>query len=218
MPTFTYGNHYIGLLSLIHVARSPDGKATTANAPGGGDLQLAFSHDGMNWHRQPGRATLVAPSNAPDLHPTYAACSPPLEMGDEIWIYYAEANSSHPTANEPRSQIRAASWRKDGFVSMAAAGKTPGMLTTPAIVFDGHHLEVNIHTEKEGQVRVALLGADAAPLPGFEEAACDPLRGKGVAHTVSWRGRKDLSDMKGTPVRVRITLSNARIFSFRFAR
>ncbi|MEO6434716.1 MAG: hypothetical protein ABIP55_03005, partial [Tepidisphaeraceae bacterium] len=217
MPTFTCGNHYIGLLSLIHVARSPDGKTTTANAPGGGDLQLAFSHDGMHWQRPAERKPLIAPSDAADLHPVYAACSAPLERGDEICIYYAEANSSHPTTAGPVAQIRAAAWRRDGFVSLVAAGQTPGVLTTQAIVFDGHHLEVNVQTEKEGQVRVALLAADATPLPGFEEAACDPLRGKGIAHTVSWRGRKDLSRLKGTPVRVRMTLSDAQIFSFRFS-
>ena len=219
MPTFTYGNHYIGLLSLIHVARSPDGKMTTANAPGGGDLQLAFSDDGMAWSRPADRPTLVAPSNAAGLHPTYAACSSPLEMGDEIWIYYAEANSSHPTAKDPRSQIRAAAWRKDGFASLATTGDTPGGLTTPALAFTGGELQLNVEVEHGGEVRVEVLGVDGKTHDGYSLIECDPLKAgdEDVARIVSWRGNSDVRSLAGKPVRLRLALKGARLYGFRFS-
>ncbi len=218
MPTFTYGNHYIGLLSLIHVTRSPDDKTTAANVPGGGDLQLTFSHDGTTWHRPPGRPTLIAASSAADLHPTYAACSPPLEMGDEAWIYYAEANASHPTANEPRSQIRAATWRKDGFASLATTGNTQGVLTTPALAFTGGKLQLNVDVEQGGEVRVELLKADGMPIAGFAASDCDPVDpgNDGVSRVVSWQGQSDLSRFPFKTLCLRISLKNGRIYAFRF--
>ncbi|MEO5803527.1 MAG: hypothetical protein ABIR24_08340, partial [Verrucomicrobiota bacterium] len=204
MPLFNYGNHYIGLLSLIHVALSNDG-VMTANAPGGGDLQLAFSHDGLKWHRPVGRTTLIGPSNANELHPTYAACSAPIEMGNEIWIFYSEQNSSHPTAVNPNSQIRAAAWRKDGFASLAATGQKPGTLTTPPLRFAGEKLELNVETNEGGSVRVALLSASGKPLKGFEESKCDVVKQSSIAHTVTWKGRGNLAALRNDPVRIQIT-------------
>jgi dienelactone hydrolase len=216
MPLFVCGNHYIGLLSLIHIARSP-GTAPVSNAPGAGRLELAFSHDGTQWHRPAKRGPLIAPSDAADLHPTYAACSEPLEMGNEVWIYYAEANASHPASDNPKSQIRAAAWRRDGFVSLAASGETPGVLTTPSLAFTGSKLLLNAQSEPGGEVRVGLLGRDGTPLKGFEDDACDPVRSDEIAATVSWRGAADLSKLGAQPVRLRITLKKSRLYGFRFA-
>jgi hypothetical protein len=138
-------------------------------------------------------------------------------MGDEIWIYYAEANSSHPTAKDPRSQIRAAAWRKDGFASLATTGDTPGVLTTPALAFNGDNLEVNVDVEPGGEVRVALLNANSVALDGFDASHCDPIdaASDGVARTVSWHGKSELSSLRNTPLRLRITLKKARLYAFR---
>ncbi len=216
MPLFVYGNHYIGLLSLIHVARDAAGMQV-ANAIGGGDLQLAFSNDGMKWQRPSERKTLIAPSDATDLHPTYAACSAPLEMGDEIWIYYAEANSSHPTKDSPKSQIRAAAWRKDGFVSLDSTLDVPGTLTTPPLRFAGAKLLLNCESGKGGFVRVELQAADGSPLKGFEETSCDAMPGDSIAKPVSWQGKTDVSSLRDTPLRIKIVSVNSRVYSFRFA-
>jgi hypothetical protein len=40
MPINTYGNHYLGFVTLFEVADAKDGN-------GGGGLQLAFSNDGL---------------------------------------------------------------------------------------------------------------------------------------------------------------------------
>lgn len=217
MPMFTWGNHYIGLLSLIHVARSP-GAAPVANAAGGGALQLTFSHDGVTWHRPSPRKPLVAPSDAKDLHPTYAACSPPLVMGEEIWIYYSEQNSSHPTTEDPRSQIRAAAWRKDGFASLDAAGGNAATLTTVPVRVSGDRLVLNYKASPGGSVRVGLLSADGSELPGFEQASCDAVLGDATAAVITWRGKSALGTARSDVVRLRITAVNATLFAFRFER
>ncbi|MBA3480434.1 MAG: hypothetical protein H0T51_01335 [Pirellulales bacterium] len=211
MPVFNYGNHYIGMLSRLFVTGGID------NAVGSGDLQVTFSHDGVRWQRPAERQPLIGPSSATDLHPTYAACSAPLEMGDELWIYYAEANSSHPAKEHPQSQIRAAAWRKDGFASLKTSGEQPGAITTPPLLFAGGRLELNVQTENEGEVRVQLLDADGSPLEGFEQKRCDPLQGDLVRHVVSWQGKSDVSSLQNRPIRLRITLTKSRLYGFRFA-
>jgi hypothetical protein len=181
---------------------------------GGGDLQLTFSHDALKWHRQPERATLIGPSNAKGLFPTYASTNGPLEIGDELWLYYSEANGAHPIApfEKAVSQIRAAVWRKDGFVSLDAADRAS--LTTKPLTFDGRRLVLNVKTAEGGSARVAVLGVDGKALPGLDLKDCDPIKGDQVRSVVSWASRADLSALKGQPIRLRLELSQCSLYSF----
>jgi dienelactone hydrolase len=215
MPPINCGNHYVGLLSILHCAKASDGGVAT-NLPGGGRLELTFSHDGLRWRRAAERQPLVAQSDSPELHPCYAACSQPLAMGNEMWIYYAEANSSHPSKAGAKSQIRAATWRTDGFVSLDANDETEATLVTPAMKFEGSSLRLNAACDPGGSVRVAIINGDAE-VKGFDDASCDAFPGDDVAHVMSWHGKSDLSKLAGKPVRLRISLSKARLYSFRFA-
>jgi hypothetical protein len=196
MPTFVYGNHYLGMVSLLFYVDESD----TVN--GGGDIQFTFSHDGEKWFRQPDRQTFVEPNPA-GLVPTYAQCNEPLILGDEMWIYYTEAHSAHPKTGDT-SQLRAAVWRKDGFVSLDAAGK--GSLTTQPLAFTGKKLFVNF----EGTATVTALDERGKPLKGVKPQT---LKGDSVAQPVDW----DLSAAKGQPIRLQFTLQRGRLWSFRFA-
>lgn len=211
MNFFNYCKHYLGLLSLLYLV---DG----ADSNGGGDLQLTFSHDGLTWFRQPERSTLIAPSNSPGLFPTYVSTNAPLEIGDELWLYYTEANGAHPIApfEKAVSQIRAAVWRRDGFVSLDA-GET-ATLTTMPIVFDGNRLILNVKSAAAGSARMAILDESGAELPGFRIDQCDPIRGDHVRAVVAWKGESDISSLSGRTVRLRFSLSGSKLFSFRTSR
>lgn len=219
MPFFTYGNHYIGLLSLLYCidVSVGAGKAKNGSDNGGGDLQLTFSHEGLEWHRQPDRATLIEPSGEPGLFGTYAMSNPPLELGDELWIYYTEANGAHPLKEFSKSitQIRAAVWRKDGFVSLDCDGK--GNFTTKPLLLQGSALLLNFKTQNNGAVRVALLDEQGKVLPGFDLKDCDLLKGDSVAQRVTWGKQADLFSLRGKPVCLRIECEKSRLWSFRFA-
>jgi hypothetical protein len=210
MNFFAYGNHYIGLVSLLYLVDGVD-------SGGGGDLQLTFSHDGLDWRRQPDRATLIAPSNARSLVPTYISTNEPLEIGDELWLYYTEANGAHPIVpfEQAISQIRAAVWRRDGFVSLDAPER--GTLTTSPIVLDGGRLILNMRAAAGGSARVAILNEAGKPLVGFDSAHCDPLSGDQVRAEVHWRGRSDITALKGMTVRLKFELVQCELFSFRIA-
>lgn len=210
MPFSIYGNHYLGMLSLLYLV---DG----ADTNGGGDLQLTFSHDGEKWFRHPQRQTLIGRSNAaPELFPTYISGNGPLEIGDELWLYYTEANGAHPIAPYEKavSQIRAAVWRKDGFASLEAAEQ--GQLVTKPLTFDGNRLVLNVNCAAEGQVRAALLNADGTSIPGFDLADCDALTGDTVRGAVQWKGSSDVSALKGKPVRVKLQLTRSNLYGLRF--
>lgn len=209
MHFFNYGNHYLGLLSLFFILDGVD-------TGGAGDVQLTWSHDGLEWHRQPERATLIGRSKAKELFPTYTSTSGPLEIGDELWLYYSEANGAHPVSPfaSSISQIRAAVWRRDGFVSLDAA--EPATLTTKPLRCNGGPLVLNVAATEGGSTRVALLDEAGKPLDGFSADHCEPLRGDRVHGLVRWKGNTDLSSLKDRPVRLRIELTKASLYAFRF--
>lgn len=209
MPFFNYGNHYLGLVSLLYFIDGSDSN-------GGGDLQLAFSNDGLAWQRPEPRQTAITPSNAPGLFPTYAVCNAPLELGDELWLYYTEANGAHPIDPFAKSvsQIRAAVWRRDGFASLDA--EATAMLTTKPVRCDGDRLILNVATKPEGSVRAALVDEKGQALPGFTLADCDPLRGDQVQGVVHWKGQADLSRFKGQALSLSLEIAQGRLYSFRF--
>ena len=209
MPTFVYGNHYLGMVSLLF---SIDGSDTVNGA---GDVQFTFSDDGVKWFRQPDRQTFVEPS--PDgLIPCYAQCNEPLLIGNEMWIYYSEADSAHPKTGDT-SQIRGASWRRDGFVSLAAAER-PATLTTRPLKFTGAKLMVNAKVADGGSLRVALLDEAGQPIPGFGLADCNVIHGDQIAQEVTWRKGSDITALTAKPLRLAIELTKGSLYSFRSTR
>ncbi|MFN2351847.1 MAG: hypothetical protein ABR497_07865, partial [Kiritimatiellia bacterium] len=55
------------------------------------------------------------------------------------------------------------------------------------------------------------------PFPGFSLADSHPLYGNAIEHAVQWRGSSDVSQFKGQPVRLRVRLQDADLYSIRFA-
>ncbi|MBI4025540.1 MAG: hypothetical protein HY360_11210 [Verrucomicrobia bacterium] len=210
MPMFAYGNHYLGFVTFYDVVDSRDNN-------GGGDLQLAYSNDGQKWRRPPERMTAMEHTkDRPELVPTFAQHDPPLDMGNEIWVFYSENNGTHGIFPFEKSdgRIRAAVWRKDGFVSVDCADK--GGLTTKPLRFKGKELRVNFNTQEGGYVRVAILDEQGQPVQGLNLAECEPLKGDDVARPVRWM-RGDLASVQGKSIRLRFELAKCQLWSFRFA-
>jgi len=129
----------------------------------------------------------------------------------ELSLYVTER-----TLQETGGRLRRYSLRLDGFVSLHAplAG---GELLTPPVTFTGTELRLNVSTSAAGSVKVELQDAAGQPLPGFTLADCDDLYGDDVDLRVTWRDQADLSRLRGQPVRLRFVLSDADVFSYRFA-
>src|ERR1051326_5633538 len=211
MPMNVYGNHYIGFIVLFDRVDKQDGN-------GGGGLQFAFSNDGLNWTRPEPRQNAVENSDDPELWPNFAQFGAPLDMGNEIWVFYSENNGTHGVQPfiKSRGRIRAAVWRKDGFASLDAAGKAT--LVTKPLATTGSKLLLNFNTEKDGYVRVGVLDAEGNPISQFNLGECQDLKGNATAKEVVWGGGSDFSDRAGgKPVRLMFELNKAHLWSFRFA-
>lgn len=66
-------------------------------------------------------------------------------------------------------------------------------------------------------VLAGLLPWAAAPLAGFSESDCDVLFGDALDRTVTWHHRSDISSPAGKPIRLRMFLSEADLYSPKFS-
>lgn len=121
---------------------------------------------------------------------------------------------SHGYWQEGNSYLRRYSIRPDGFVSLQAnfAG---GEVVTKPLAFTGEFLEINYSTSGAGSIRIELQDQVGNPISGFELANSEEIIGNSLGHIVNWNG-ESLKLLAGKPVRLRVVLKDADLFSFRF--
>ncbi len=105
--------------------------------------------------------------------------------------------------------------RIDGFVSLCAPLSGGEMLTKP-LTFAGRRLSLNISTSAAGHARVELQDAAGQSLPGYALDDCWDIIGDTLDYTVQWKSGPDVSALAGRPVRLRVVLSDADLYSLRF--
>lgn len=180
--------------------------------------QLAWSHDGVNWSRDPERQPFMLWGKKPDWdwgrrHPQNG---PVIRRGDKLWLYFG-GRSVLKLSNDPKRHVGAiglAFLRVDGFCSMDA-DLNQGTLTTRPFKFTGTNFEVNADLRESGEMRVAVLDEDGNVIPGFDSSNCGVLIGDDVQHTVMWAGAKELSELLGQTVRLRFQYHDGELYSFR---
>lgn len=112
-------------------------------------------------------------------------------------------------------RLRRHTIRIDGFASLHAR-RAPGEVVTKPIVVAGGELTLNFSTSAAGSVRVELQEADGTPIPGFALDDCDELFGDSLDRAATWKCRADVSRIAGRPIRLRLVLSDADVYSFQF--
>ena len=90
------------------------------------------------------------------------------------------------------------------------------MLTRP-FTFRGKKLMVNYSTSAAGSIRFELCDASGRAHEGFSMTEGEKLFGDAIAHDVKWAGGTDVSGLAGKPVRLRVRMKDADLYSFRFA-
>ncbi len=211
---------YFALLSAFyHWTMKDDGKAWPDTA----DVQLAVSRDGRSFQRLGGRQPFLRLGPEGSFYSKWLwACPRPVRVGDELWFYDAGSNQDHsdragPSGHKPQAALTRAILRLDGFVS-AAAAYTGGSLTTPPLIFDGSHLELNLDTSAGGSARVEMQDAPGKPLAGYRLGEADELNGNSVKMRVSWRGGADVSALSGKPVKLHFKLRSYKLYAFQFVK
>jgi hypothetical protein len=211
-----------------HFASSPTRQPWFRFQPGNDygliDVQMAFSRDGIHWSR-PDRRSYV-PMGLPDEWDRWLTMMGVgmLRRGNYLYQYYWSTGRTHDSgilrpeydkSITTKSAIGALRQRLDGFMS-ADFDYTGGTLTTPPLLFTGTHLRLNIETGAMGTAFVEIRDAEGKPIPGFTRADCEEIGGNFVDTPVRWKGKSDLSALRGRPITLHITARGAKLYAFQF--
>ena len=105
--------------------------------------------------------------------------------------------------------------RTDGFVSIHAP-MSGGELVSKPFTFTGQKLSLNFSSSAAGGLRVELQTPEGKPIPGFSLDESAEIFGDSLDRTVTWKSPRNLGELAGQPIRMRVELKDADLYSFRF--
>jgi hypothetical protein len=188
------------------------------------EVQLAVSRDGVHWDR-PTREPYFPTGLANEWDRWYANLGPGIvRRGNYLYQYYVSSGRGHdgvvlrPEYDHSAPDlggIGVLRQRLDGFVS-ADADYQGGWLETPAIIFDGNRLRLNIDTGSMGTAFVEIRDEAGQPIPGFRLADCEEVGGNFIDQAVYFKGSPDVSSLTGKPVKLYFKLKRSKLFAFQF--
>ena len=230
MFAFNAGNMTLGFLNIFPYV------SNTMYA------RLVYSRNGKTWNHLNKRQAFLAPRGE-GAWDAYMAniTSAPIEMGDELWVYYGGSSNHHDWwCTGAREGVKApeatdmslvqyglglAKLRLDGYVSLDAGYERPGILITRCLISDGSNLQVNVCCKKEGSIAAEIVDVNDEVVPGFSRKECDVFTGDDVRHTFSWQGITDIpvfsTERAMYPYaekerfrKIRFYMQNAELYSF----
>ena len=116
----------------------------------------------------------------------------------------------------PTTHLRRFVLRTDGFVSVVAP-HAGGEFTTRPLIFSGERLVLNVATSAVGSVRVEIQDANGKPIEGYRLEDSQAFYGDEIATTAQWKDGSNVGKLAGKPVRLRIQMRDADLYSFRFS-
>ena len=228
LEVLPYEGGYVGFTSVYHTMFGTAPAAMdTGNAQSPWmekmDVQLLWSRDAERFQRVGDRRVFIpnGPPGTWDEHLVYSVHNGIVreDLG-QVWIYYEGFRGHHwfYHRQEPQlGQVGLAILRLDGFVSVTGNGA----LTTRPLLLEGNRLKINATGVDKfvgpgyGTVRVEVLdAATGEAVSGFGKEDSDAFSGDEIGYTASWKGKSDLSALRGKAVRLRFHLDKAKLFSF----
>jgi hypothetical protein len=149
-----------------------------------------------------GMENWVSRSNYPALNVVQTG---PAEMS-----VYVNQSYAQPTAHLHRYSLRL-----DGFSSLNAPYKG-GEAITKYFTFTGGELEINYSTSAAGEIRFEVQDENEKPVFGFTLEDSPTIIGNEIARTIQWKSGKSLNEVTGKPVRLRIVMKDADLYSIKF--
>ena len=116
---------------------------------------------------------------------------------------------------QPTAHLRRYSLRTDGFASLHCSYAGGHAITKP-ILFEGRELSLNFSTSAAGGVKIGLEDPSGKPIQGFSIDDAVTQIGNEIDRRVSWKSGTDVSALAGKPIRLRISMKDADLFSFQF--
>ena len=190
--------------------------------PGLTDIGLLTSRDGKRFQLWGDSISRPRPYSTHEGDWTQRTRNPTVGMiqtsPEEISIYWNENTFSHfPEVKKGAAgcQVRRATIRTDGFVSIRMPFSGGGFTTKP-FRFDGKRLQLNYETSVVGEIKIEIQNADGRPIPGYTLEDARDLFGNSVAEVCQWKGGEDLSKLSGMPIRLRMVGRDADVYSIQF--
>jgi hypothetical protein len=222
MPAFPYQGMYIGLPWIYHARWMKYGKYTAPadmfeaqeGSPRNIDVQLAWSHDLINWTRTPEREPFIAnsPVNAFDCGMIITAREP-VRVGDKLYFYYGGFDQIHEDYEGIAGAIGLATLRLDGFCSMQA-GEKEGWLISRREVFNTPKVTINAKVNPGGYVTAELVDRNNNVIKGFSRAECIPFKGDSVRGLLTWKTAKFPSGWIDKDKKVKFYIKDADLYSY----
>ena len=206
MVPFRYGAGFVGMLEVYHADLERL------------DTQLAYSPDGVRWQRVRRREVALAcgGEGAWDSHWVVPTLNPPLTAGDRLLSFYVGAATKHGSGLGHRRAIGLASLRRDGWVSLEA-GRAEGQVVTTTLPLERRmQLEANVSCPT-GYFAAELLHADGTPIEGYGPEAGRLEAVDDIRHRMAWGDRTSVAPAADGLCRLRFTLYQGSLFSYRWS-
>ena len=198
MPVFRYQGIYLGLPAIYNTETDRT------------HTELAWSPDTIQWHRVcPGSPLIPQGSERADYDwgCVYAAANP-VFLDEEIRLYYGASDGPH--SGWRVGSFCLATLRPDGFAGYEQISSgIPAVITTRLVTSYFASLRITADVQEGGSVRAAVVGEQGAPIVEGELIHNSVTDGK-----VTWRAGWDPTAARGTDVRLRFELQNAKLYSF----
>jgi hypothetical protein len=214
----TDGDSRIGFMNLLHSVLDVM------------DVQLSYSLDNRCWKRVHKPWLKVGDAGSWD-QVMVEITNDPLEMGDELWLYYGGSGFGHhdwyingfvegldvPEVMDVSRVgffLGLAKLRLDGFCSLSAGPVREGVLITRPLASPGTGVVINAECGPGGYLEAEVFSQSDEVLAGYSRKEFDHFTGNAVRHTLSWKSR---AQVPAQPFRRLIFyLRNAKLYSLQF--
>ena len=195
---------------------SSDGRPFDTDRPKCNEICIGYTRDGFHWYRPDYRPWIGLSERRGDWNwGNLWSCGPGMVVvGDYLYIYAAgRAGKSVPGSkiDDAGGSAGLAFLRRDGFVSMNADA-IARTITTRTVRFTGKRLFVNVDAAK-GELRVEVLDENGRAIPPFTRENCTAIKANDTIRAVTWKGASDLGKVAGKEVKIRVHLTNGRLYS-----
>jgi hypothetical protein len=206
---------------------------------GGVDVGFAASRDGVNWQRYDRRPFInLGFRGSDDSGSIYMVHGVVPGSEGKLYLYSCDSDNLHGANRADRHNdkentlvekeaflpeknvfvIKRHEIRKDGFISVHG-DYTGGEFITPLLTFEGDILELNVDTSATGMVRVEIQDRYGLAITGYSLSDCHLIHtANQIRRIVQWSGESKLDRVSGQVIRLRFSLRNADLYSFKFSR
>ena len=133
-----------------------------------------------------------------------------VQTGPSEMSIYVNQDYAQPTAH-----LRRYTLRLDGFASLHCPFAGGHAITKP-FIFTGRELSLNFSTSAAGGVKIGFEDPEGKPIPGFSIDDGVMQIGNEIDRKVTWKSGTDVSSLAGKPVRLRLSMKDADVYSFQF--